>query len=439
MRFSVFFFLLIALPCLADEPIVVKLKTDSSLLPLYLSCPESLKDVASILRFDLSYSGKTQVLATDAAKESQIEADLRVKRFSQAAWKKFGAAYVVSVREKDNKLEAYIYQTDSNQLRVLSDWELGSDAGEIRRRVHNLSDAIFKNFFGIEGIASTRMLFTARTSAGHNEVFEADYDGANMRQVTSEEADCLNPVYLPAKSGYTPGSFFYVSYRKGQPRIYIAPLRSGKGKAVCRIPANQFMPMPNKSRSKLAFVTDPLGRADLFVQDFDPEIGLLGKPQQIFTAYRTTASSPSFSPDGSKLAFISDKTGSPRVYMMRVPVSGGDCSQVNLELVSKESTENTCCAWSPDGKKIAYTAMTKGVRQIWVYDIATRKETQLTKGGEHKENPTWSANSLHLMYDSHADGGTCSLWLHPLAVPTPVKIVAASKNARFASLEPRSI
>jgi len=47
-------------------------------------------------------------------------------------------------------------------------------------------------------------------------------------------------------------------------------------------------------------------------QEFHPETGGVGKPVQLFSFPKATQASPTFSPDGSRVAFVSDKDGSPR-------------------------------------------------------------------------------------------------------------------------------
>ena len=63
--------------------------------------------------------------------------------------------------------------------------------------------------------------------------------------------------------------------------------------------------------------------------------------------------------------------------------------------------------------KIAYCAITQGVRQIWVYDLIRREERQVTQGPGNKEIPSSAPNSLHLVFNS-SDAGACELYLMDL-------------------------
>jgi TolB protein len=90
-------------------------------------------------------------------------------------------------------------------------------------------------------------------------------------------------------------------------------------------------------------------------------------------------------------------------------------------LISKQNGENSCPAWSADGKKLAYSAKTKGVRQIWIYDFDSKEERQLTDGPGNKENPSWALDSKHLVFNS-TDGPASELYLVNLNQPEVIKI-----------------
>ena len=166
----------------------------------------------------------------------------------------------------------------------------------------------------------------------------------------------------------------------------------------------------------LAFITDVTGNPDLFIQPFSPDVGATGKPYQIFATHLATQGTPTFNPDGSSIAFVSNKDGSPRIYAMQVPSPGSSLNEIKATLITKRNKENSAPCWSPDGTKIAYCSMMNGVRQIWIYDFTTRQENQLTQGPGNKENPSWAPDSLHLVFNS-SDKGSCELYLVNLNKP----------------------
>lgn len=73
-----------------------------------------------------------------------------------------------------------------------------------------------------------------------------------------------------------------------------------------------------------------------------------GEPRQ-FTSGQKSDTSPRWSPDGSKLAFVSDRGSEKQVYVM--PMSGGEAAQVTKMRHGAGSP-----VWSPDGARIAFSA-----------------------------------------------------------------------------------
>jgi TolB protein len=252
--------------------------------------------------------------------------------------------------------------------------------------------------------------------------------------LTHNNGYCITPCYIPPKPENLSGHYFYVSYLNGQPKIYVASLREGNDRQFLYLRGNQLMPAVSSQRDKLAFINDITGNPDLFLQLFTPEAGPIGKPRQIFSAVNATQGTPAFSPDGKWLAFVSNKDGSPRVYILEIPPAGANLKNLTLKLISKANRESSAPAWSPDGSKLAYCAMTKNVRQIWIYDFDKKKERQLTHGTGNKENPTWAPNSLHLVFNSTGSSGS-ELYMINLNQPEAVKITSGPGEKRFPSWE----
>jgi Tol biopolymer transport system component len=67
-----------------------------------------------------------------------------------------------------------------------------------------------------------------------------------------------------------------------------------------------------------------------------------------YTNTKKSSSQPEWSPDGKRLAFLSDRDGKQQIYV--ISTSGGEASQM-----TKGETAVRGFHWSPDGKRIAYT------------------------------------------------------------------------------------
>ena len=414
-------------PLFADEEITVHVTSQENRTPLYIvPISESgsgfeksyITSLEKVIRFDFDHNGMTEttLFAKGACRlDAQIKQKILTMKLSQAT---SGAAKGVEG--------------------IALTGELSHD----RQTLHHVHDSLLSALFGKTGVASNRLLYTVRTRKSDNstqwisDVWEADYDGANARQATRENGLIVTPTFVPAKEGGRPRHFLYVSYKAGQPKIFAATLGEGAGRRLTFLRGNQLMPAVAPTLDKMAFISDITGNPDLFVQDFSLEKGLVGTPRQVFSAPGATQGSPTFSPNGKKLAFVSNKDGTPRIYILDIPAAGASVKNLKPKMITKKTRDNTCPAWSPDGKKIAYSALAAGSRQIWIYDLETGEEAQLTEGAGHKENPAWASNSLHLMFNS-CGAQAADLYMINLNQKKAVKVTQGPGEKRFPAWEPK--
>lgn len=439
---------LFAKPNEDDEKIVVKLATESKLMPLYLAPfykenpsldSNYISQLEQILQFDLNHNGMTFTVQHTNERNTLSDAGNFSTPGNATAWKALNVYYVIKVLIKEKQISARMLSVNGNSEKAVEGLPLTGNLSQDRRQIHRLADMVHKALFGTDGVANTRIIYTVKTLNGNKstaEIWEADYDGANALQITRENSLCVTPAYIPPKPGYSSGSIMYISYKSGQSKIYIASLKEGVGRRFSLLKGNQLMPTVSRQRDKVAFICDYTGNPDLFMQAFDPEKGPIGKPQQIFATHLATQGTPTFSPDGRQIAFVSNKDGSPRIYVMDIPAPGASLKDIKATLITKNNRENTAPSWSSDGSKLAYCAANGGTRQIWIYDFDKRQERQITQGGGNKENPTWAPNNLHIIFNSTGNN-ISELYLINLNQPEAVKISNGPGEKRFPVWEPK--
>jgi TolB protein len=126
----------------------------------------------------------------------------------------------------------------------------------------------------------------------------------------------------------------------------------------------------------------------------------------------------SFSPDGRRIVFESDRSGSQQIYVM-------DADGSNQQRVSFFGGRSATPEWSPRGDQIAFTHIAGDLR-VAVMSPAGRNMRYLTNGWQD-EAPTWSPNGRIVQFFRTAQGsGQASIWQVDLTgknlrkLPTPV-------------------
>src|SRR5690606_32881950 len=94
--------------------------------------------------------------------------------------------------------------------------------------------------------------------------------------------------------------------------------------------------------------------------------------------------SPSWSPDGTRLAYVSFERGNSEVYVQ-------DIGTGQRQAVTSFRGINGAPAFSPDGSRLALTLSKGGNPDIYVLDLASRALRQLTEHYGIDTEPTWSA------------------------------------------------
>lgn len=106
---------------------------------------------------------------------------------------------------------------------------------------------------------------------------------------------------------------------------------------------------------------------------------------------------PAWSPDGERLAFVSDRDGNREIYVM-----GADGSDpVNL---TQNSAEEWTPSWSPDGTQIAFASFRDGNWEIYIMDADGANQRRVTTAASADYAPAWSPSGDTIAFVSDRSG-----------------------------------
>ncbi|HHT9125764.1 MAG TPA: glycosyltransferase 87 family protein [Candidatus Brocadiia bacterium] len=143
---------------------------------------------------------------------------------------------------------------------------------------------------------------------------------------------------------------------------------------------------------EIAFVSNCKGNSDIYLTQLRTPNSELPTPICLI-ATSAEEIEPSFSPDGNKLVYASNLTGSYKLYIMNL------IDRSTKQITFGSSTERQPC-WSPDGKYIAFSSNRSGNWDIWIYDVQTTSLRQVSKERRSDTNPCWMTDLTHIIFTS---------------------------------------
>ncbi len=349
------------------------------------------------------------------------------------------------IQEKANKVQAGIEKLISaggdptqvqNQLQELDPLlkaKKYDDAENILDRVLLLLDKKNQEQFGTStanGTASGLIAVSYQDEKGRYQIFTVSPDGSNRKQLTNDGNGNVAPKWSPdgkkiaymTQSEAQNGIVFHVMNADGSDNKAITEKRSGSMSLLPdwspdgeHIAYTAGLITPDMEQELASGKKDPMDimNVKIFVIDAD------GSNKKQLTFGNDSDAVPSWSPDGKRIAFASDRDWDKfRIWVMdsdgKNPVALTESSYDNS---IGAPVEQKVPAWSPDGKYIAYwqgvemfelsEATRKGTSQptardrnimatwhIWVMDADGTNKRMLTQG----DDPAWSPDSKMILH-----------------------------------------
>jgi len=220
----------------------------------------------------------------------------------------------------------------------------------------------------------------------------------------------LKPVAVPDTSILGGNRYLFLSARSGYTNIYSASWK-GRERDVKSVVRGQrtaqfesFHPFQSRidvsRKGELAFISKWNGSDALFVMDLETKKVTL---KRHFDGMQTLAS-PSWSPDGSAIAFAAiTPAGQSDLYLFH-PGTG------ELKRLTNDDYADADPTWSPDGKTIAFASdRTRygkdGHQNLFLLDVASGDVRYLTCGPWIDQSPRWSPDGKRIAFASDRDGG----------------------------------
>ncbi|MGO8988343.1 MAG: Tol-Pal system beta propeller repeat protein TolB [bacterium] len=285
----------------------------------------------------------------------------------------------------DFKLTFHLYDLVDQKHLVGKQYE--GPLQTVRSAVHRMADEVVLQITGERGVQNTKIAYTVRQGEG-KEIFIADFDGANVKQITQNQSINLSPAWAPDGK-----KIAFTSYLRRNPDLYLVGVDGKNLQLFSRYPGLNVSPSWSPDGKKIALMMGMEGKSEIYLIDANG-----GNPKKLTKGYSNEAS-PTWSPDGEGIAFVSDRSGSPQIYVMARDGS-------NVRRLTFEGSYNTNPSWSPKGDRIAFCARVEGHYHIFTIGIDGSGLRSLTFNSGNNESPCWSPDGRYIAFSSTRTGAS---------------------------------
>ena len=187
-----------------------------------------------------------------------------------------------------------------------------------RQLAHYISDGVYEEITGIEGVASTKILYV--TEDDYFRLVVADADGKNEQTLLESLEPIISPSWSPDSKKVA-----YVSFETGMAKVFIQDIASGKRELVIENSTQISSPSWSPDGKFLSLTMYQDGNAEIYI------LNLKNKNLTRLTNHYAIDTESTWSPKGSKIMFTSGRSGSPQLYEIDLRKSNAIPKRITFE------------------------------------------------------------------------------------------------------------
>ncbi len=251
---------------------------------------------------------------------------------------------------------------------------------------------VFSWAFGHSVSQPSRLAFRSNRD-GDSEIFVMNADGSQVTQLTYNDVADGWPTWAPDGRRLA-----YHSPLDGDYEIYVI---GADGMGETQVTYNEYLdlrPAWSPDGAHIAFESDRDGDREIFVMNAD------GTGVRQLTDSDGEDMMPAWSPDGTRLVFISDRDEDDGDRDRETEIYVMNSDGTNVTRLTHSDGSDVSPTWSPDGSFLAFSSDRVGDLEIYVMNSHGTNVTRLTYSDGWDVLPTWSPDGRYLAFSSNRDG-----------------------------------
>jgi Tol biopolymer transport system component/DNA-binding winged helix-turn-helix (wHTH) protein len=257
-----------------------------------------------------------------------------------------------------------------------------------------------------------------------NDLYFVPTDGGEARQLTFDHRWILGLTWTADGR-----EIIFSSNRGGLFRLWRVAVSGGAPEAMAAAGEDAYLPSVSRRGNRLAYVrwkpdsniwrvAGPNAAHDS--QPVKPPVKLIASTRE--------EALPQFSPDGQRIAFLSNRSGSDEIW-----VCDGE-GQHPIQLTSFGGPQGGTPRWSPDGRRIVFDCRPEGHADIFVIGADGGLPRRLTTEASEDIVPSWSRDGRWVYFVSNR-GGTQQVWKVAAEGGQPVQVTRQGGFEPFESAD----